>query len=775
MASVNKHVNYKLITSIAAATLLGLIELQSQTVKAEVNDTSLIIQQRVNQDDNNDPLFNGADVSNGYTDKGYTYVEPTLTSPERQDSYHLTTNQGWSNDLQTINYNQKDNNYNLYYLHTEGGANGNATGGQNWQRVTTKDFTHFSKPNTAIQDKGNIKDAWGSAWTGSIITNKGNITGVPKGAQVAYFSGLSIKDKQQNIWAAWSDNDGQSFDHILYNGFPVIDHYWDWTSKNKSDERDPSVFYWHNKLIMYAAEGNDLGVYQSADGLHWSKANPENESKVYNDQYFKGLKFEAPVECPVVRSMKIANGTVKQVLFFGAKSPQDGQTTGTYYIVGHLDNNGIFFPENDVKRLDQGTDYYGANFSGSDDLSKADDSLISMAWVGNWNYINSGIKTNQEDMPVTSKRLGAYTLARKLVLNNDNTISSTPITTNLEEKSGNEVNGNVSSKRVDENGNHELVNLKKQPANSKYVLHFSTKNNENYNGAVQIKFTQGKDNNSIIFNPANGQYRVYGNSSELTGAAADYYKNGLYSGLGYRNDSGLKDKQDFTLTIYTDKDSIELFFPNRETYTMARFCVNNIQDVSILSQDPNKNNKFNISFNQVGPDLVGYVAKPNDSKASSGNTDNNNIDFNSNNIVTPDNYVKPEKEPNNMAEIKGTASNSQLMHNAYIYDQNGKKISNIILQAYSILKTYGTKMINGKKYFVLSNDHYIAAGNISGSKRKLSHNAYIYNKCGKRSGKRVLKKNKRVNTYGSAKKINGKKYYAIGKNKFIKKANFQIK
>ncbi len=39
---------------------------------------------------------------------------------------------------------------------------------------------------------------------------------------------------------------------------------------------------------MYAAEGNDLGVYQSADGLHWSKANPENESKVYNDQYFKG-------------------------------------------------------------------------------------------------------------------------------------------------------------------------------------------------------------------------------------------------------------------------------------------------------------------------------------------------------------------------------------------------------------------------------------------------------------------------------------------------------
>ncbi|MEB3363866.1 hypothetical protein SDC49_09330 [Lactobacillus sp. R2/2] len=95
--------------------------------------------------------------------------------------------------------------------------------------------------------------------------------------------------------------------------------------------------------------------------------------------------------------MKTAGGETKQVLFFGAKAPQAKQTTGTYYIVGHLDDKGMFTPETEAKRLDQGTDYYGANFSGNYDLEKADDSLISMGWIGNWNYTNSGIKANQED------------------------------------------------------------------------------------------------------------------------------------------------------------------------------------------------------------------------------------------------------------------------------------------------------------------------------------------------------------------------------------------
>lgn len=59
-------------------------------------------------------------------------------------------------------------------------------------------------------------------------------------------------------------------------------------------------------------------------------------------------------------------------------------------------------------------------------------------------------------------------------------------------------------------------------------------------------------------------------------------------------------------------------------------------------------------------------------------------------------------------------------------------------------------------------------------KSKLIHNAYVYKSNGKRYGKKVLKKGKKVNILGQ-KKIHGKKYYRIGKNQYIKAANFTKK
>ena len=49
-------------------------------------------------------MFEGTDIKSGYIDNGYTYVNPSKTSPERKASYHLTIDQGWTNDLQTIIY-----------------------------------------------------------------------------------------------------------------------------------------------------------------------------------------------------------------------------------------------------------------------------------------------------------------------------------------------------------------------------------------------------------------------------------------------------------------------------------------------------------------------------------------------------------------------------------------------------------------------------------------------------------------------------------------------
>ncbi|CAM3194414.1 surface layer protein [Lactobacillus bombicola] len=53
---------------------------------------------------------------------------------------------------------------------------------------------------------------------------------------------------------------------------------------------------------------------------------------------------------------------------------------------------------------------------------------------------------------------------------------------------------------------------------------------------------------------------------------------------------------------------------------------------------------------------------------------------------------------------------------------------------------------------------------------KLKHNAYIYNKNGKRKGKKVLKKQQTLLSYGQT-KINGKKYYLLSQGQYIKAAN----
>ena len=113
-----------------------------------------------------------------------------------------------------------------------------------------------------------------------------------------------------------------------------------------------------------------------------------------------------------------------------------------------------------------------------------------------------------------------------------------------------------------------------------------------------------------------------------------------------------------------------------------------------------------------------------------------------------------------------------LMHNAYLYDETGKRANKLIFQAGSQVETIGKKTVNGKACYELPDGMFIAAGNIDAKKLKLKHNAYVYNQYGHRANKKVLKKRKSVKTYGNSVKINGKRYFIVSKGRFVKKANF---
>ena len=114
-----------------------------------------------------------------------------------------------------------------------------------------------------------------------------------------------------------------------------------------------------------------------------------------------------------------------------------------------------------------------------------------------------------------------------------------------------------------------------------------------------------------------------------------------------------------------------------------------------------------------------------------------------------------------------------IMHNSYLYDEQGKRANKLVILAGSSINTVNKRLINGRSFYELEDGLFIAAANIDSKKMKLKHNAYIYSQHGNRIGKKVLKKRKAVKTYGDPFKINNKKYYIVAKNKFVKKANFK--
>lgn len=129
------------------------------------------------------------------------------------------------------------------------------------------------------------------------------------------------------------------------------------------------------------------------------------------------------------------------------------------------------------------------------------------------------------------------------------------------------------------------------------------------------------------------------------------------------------------------------------------------------------------------------------------------------------------------ADTSATVSGQMkiLMHSAAIYTSTGAKSSAKSVKAGKSMMTYGSVTINGAKYYranSASADQFIKASNFDGSRRKLKHNAYLYNSKGKRVGKSKWLKGSSHTVYGGSVKIKHKQYCIVGLNQYVKKANF---
>jgi len=122
--------------------------------------------------------------------------------------------------------------------------------------------------------------------------------------------------------------------------------------------------------------------------------------------------------------------------------------------------------------------------------------------------------------------------------------------------------------------------------------------------------------------------------------------------------------------------------------------------------------------------------------------------------------------------VDSDVTEKTVMHNAYLYDENGTRANRLIVNVGSVVGVSGQRVINNRNYYELEDGLFIAAGNIDGTQLKLKHNSYVYNQYGERKGKKILKKGSTINTYGNPVIMKNRKFYIVGKNKFVKKSNF---
>ena len=134
-----------------------------------------------------------------------------------------------------------------------------------------------------------------------------------------------------------------------------------------------------------------------------------------------------------------------------------------------------------------------------------------------------------------------------------------------------------------------------------------------------------------------------------------------------------------------------------------------------------------------------------------------------------------ESSPPAVDDPNTTFENRTIHHNAYLYDVNGRVLGKHYVGDVVQLSTgvYSLPFDSHSFFYETPNGYFVKEGNVNACYQKLKHNAYAYNKKGKRANRRVYRKGNWLATYGSATRIKGKYFYPSDNWVYFKKANFR--
>lgn len=330
---------------------------------------------------------------------------------------------GWNNDPNGLLY--VNGTYHMYYQYNydkNTGNNENHWGHMSWGHATSTDLVHWTEKSVALPE-GTVGDdgkTYAMMFSGSAVYDENNTSGLfdidPTTGKVAANQGIvavltqpddSVGGQRQIL--AYSKDGGDSFS--VYG--EIIGAKQD-GNVGDGEFRDPKVF-WNEALgkWLMAVGGGSVRMYSSDNLKDWS--------------YIGQTGYWG--ECPDISRFTV-DGEDKYVLIISpedkAKSHEYNKTTraetyypAEYYVVGDINEQGLFVSNEPVRRLSEGIDSYAfQSFNNA-----PDGKVYGVSWSASWKSVGEyeGFRQNYNGgMTVVcelnlTKENGAYVLTRKPV------------------------------------------------------------------------------------------------------------------------------------------------------------------------------------------------------------------------------------------------------------------------------------------------------------------------------------------------------------------------
>ncbi len=298
----------------------------------------------------------------------------------------FSAKRGWNNDPNGLLY--VDGTWHMYYQYNYNSADNSTDTGwghMSWGHATSTDLVHWTEKKVAIPAHMQAPDGvtFDMAFSGSAVYDENNTSGLfdvdPVTKKVVAGQGIVAiftepTGGQQQMLACSKDG-GDSFEIVR----EIISKNDD-GGKNDGEFRDPKVF-WNEKLgeWLMAVGGGSIRMYSSENLLDW--------------EYLGETGYWG--ECPDI-SRYTVDGAEKYVLMM---SPEDKVNShkynGTnraetyypaeYYVVGSLNEEGLFVGEGEVTRLNEGIDCYAVQTWNN----APDGKVYGISWSASWKTCDS--------------------------------------------------------------------------------------------------------------------------------------------------------------------------------------------------------------------------------------------------------------------------------------------------------------------------------------------------------------------------------------------------